>query len=63
MSPGSEPSVVNPYTVQGMKEVEIDISSHCSKDVKDFRGMGLDPVIAVCDHGEQICLFFPAEER
>lgn len=58
-SAGTEPSVVNPLAVQVMEEVGIDISSHHSKNVKDFLPMEIDLVITVCDHAKQTCPFFP----
>jgi arsenate reductase len=58
-SAGTEPTMVNPYAIQVMKEVGIDISSHRSKGVKEFFGMDIDYVITVCDHAKQTCPFFP----
>jgi len=58
-SAGTEPTVVNPYAVQVMKEVGIDISSHRSKGVKEFLCMDIDYVVTVCDHARQMCPIFP----
>jgi arsenate reductase len=58
-SAGTEPTEVNPYAIQVMKEVGIDISSHRSKGVKEFLSMDIDYVITVCDNARQVCPIFP----
>ena len=58
-SAGTEPSMVNPLAIQVMEEVGIDISSHRSKNVKDFLSVELDLVVTVCDQARQTCPFFP----
>jgi len=58
-SAGTEPSTVNPYVIEVMAEIGIDISSHRSKHVNEFLGMDVDYVITVCDHAKQACPFFP----
>lgn len=56
-SAGSEPSgKVNPFAVQVMKEVGIDISKHFSKSWDDLPPrffVGLDYVITLC--AEEVC--------
>jgi arsenate reductase len=58
-SAGTEPTGVNPYTVQVMKEIGIDISNERSKSVREFLGMNFDYVITVCDQARESCPFFP----
>jgi arsenate reductase len=58
-SAGTQPSGLNPYAVQVMAEIGIDISSHRSKSVDEFFNTEIDYVITVCDHAKQICPFFP----
>jgi len=58
-SAGTEPSRVNPYAVQVMSEIGIDISSHRSKAVNEFLDKKVDCVVTVCDHAKQTCPFFP----
>jgi arsenate reductase len=58
-SAGTEPSGVNPYAVQVMAEIGIDISSHSSKSVTEFLDREFDYVVTVCDHAKQTCPFFP----
>lgn len=55
-SAGSTPSVVNPYAVQAMREVGIDLASHSSKSVDSIPVDQIDTVITLCD--EEICPLF-----
>ena len=50
---------VNPYAVEVMKEIGIDISMHRSKSIEEFRGMMFDYVVTVCNTAKQSCPFFP----
>jgi arsenate reductase len=55
-SAGSEPSKVNPFAIEAMKEVGIDISKHFSKSADDLNPkfvVGLDYVITLC--AEEVC--------
>ncbi len=58
-SAGTEPSKLNPYAIQVMKEVGIDISKQRSKSVEEFRDFRFDYVITVCDQAKESCPFFP----
>jgi arsenate reductase len=58
-SAGTEPSEVNPNSIEVMKEMGIDISNHYSKNVKNFIGEDFDYVITVCGNSEKSCPFFP----
>jgi len=58
-SAGTEPSVVNPYAIQVMSEIGIDISKNRSKSISEFMEQKFDYVITVCDHANEICPFFP----
>jgi arsenate reductase len=60
-SAGIEPSRINPYAVKAMAEVGIDISTHRSKSIEEFRGESFDYVVTVCDHAKEACPFFPGE--
>ena len=61
-SAGFEPVQVNPYAVQVMQELNIDISGQRSKGVRDFLGkMSFGYVIAVCKKAEERCpVIFPS---
>lgn len=58
-SAGTEPAVVNPYAVQVMGEIGIDISGHRAKGVEMFLERDLDYVVTVCDHANETCPYFP----
>jgi len=60
-SAGIEPSRINPYAVKAMAEVGIDISTHRSKSIEEFRGENFDYVVTVCDLAKEACPFFPGE--
>lgn len=55
-SAGSAPSKVNPFAVQAMKEIGVDLSSHYSKSYDDLKPgfiVKLDYVITLC--AEEVC--------
>lgn len=58
-SAGTEPSVVNPYAIQVMAEIGIDILKNRSKSINEFMKEKFDYVITVCDHANETCPFFP----
>jgi len=61
-SAGTVATKVNPYAIEVMKEIGIDISSHRSKSVEEFRGRIFDIVVTVCDHAKETCPFFPGRK-
>jgi arsenate reductase len=59
-SAGLEPGVVNPYTIQVMEEIGIDMRNHFSKGLDQFLGkIHFGYLISVCDDAEQKCPIFP----
>ncbi len=59
VSAGTQPADrVNPFTIQVMQEVGIDISKAEPKDVAQFLDEPFDYVITVCDHARQSCPVF-----
>jgi arsenate reductase len=56
-SAGSQPSKVNPYAVEAMSEIGIDISRQRSKAVADFDASSFDVVITLC--AEEVCPVLP----
>ncbi|EQD43383.1 Protein-tyrosine phosphatase, low molecular weight, partial [mine drainage metagenome] len=48
LSAGSRPSKVNPYAVEVMAELGIDISAQRSKAVGEIDPSGLDAVVTLC---------------
>jgi arsenate reductase len=61
-SAGIEPTSVNPYAVEVMKELGIDLSTHRSKSIEEFREMTFDYVVTVCDNAKEACPFFPGKK-
>ncbi len=59
-SAGSAPaSHINPYAVQVMAEVGIDISQQQPKLVDSLLAQAFDYVITVCDNARDNCPYFP----
>ena len=62
-SAGTKPVGLNPYAVEVMSEIGIDISGHRSKPVDEFAGRQFDYVITVCDHAKEACPVFPGSGK
>jgi len=60
-SAGSRPSRVNPYAIEVMRELGIDLSTHESKSVDTIDPSSVDTVITLC--AEEVCPVFFAEVR
>jgi arsenate reductase len=55
-SAGTQPAAkINPFAIQAMKEVGIDISAGKPKSVNQFIGDSFDYVITVCDDADKNC--------
>lgn len=61
MSAGSEPSHVNPYAIEVMREIGIDLGGHHSKSVQTIDPTQVDTVITLC--AEEVCPVFLGEAR
>ena len=61
-SAGTHPKGMNPYSVEAMNELGIDISQQKSKDVAVYGNEKFDYVITVCDRAQQECPIFPGAE-
>ena len=46
---------LNPYAIEVMRELEIDISHHQSKHVDSLKNLTFDYVITVCNHAYETC--------
>lgn len=55
-SAGSKPSTVNPFAIQALAEVGIDLTGHHSKSVNDIPPGDVDTVITLC--AEEVCPVF-----
>jgi arsenate reductase len=60
-SAGSQPSQVNPYAIEVMRELGTDISSHTSKSVNTIDPSTVDTVITLC--AEEVCPVFLGKVR
>lgn len=60
-SAGSEPSRVNPYAVEVMTEVGVDLSTHHSKSVETIDPATVGAVITLC--AEEVCPVFLGKAR
>ena len=58
-SAGSAPTQVNPFAVEAMKEIGIDISGHTSTRVDDIDQASIGTVITLC--AEEVCPVFPGQ--
>jgi arsenate reductase len=61
-SAGITPRQINPYAIEVMKELGIDISDNRSKSIEEFRDVTFDFVVTVCDNAKEICPFFPGKK-
>ncbi len=55
-SAGSAPSTVNPYAVEVMRELGVDLSAHRSKSVDAIDPATVDLVVTLC--AEEVCPAF-----
>jgi arsenate reductase len=62
-SAGVETHGVNPRAITIMQEDGIDISSHSSNHVDEYRDILFDFVITVCDHAREVCPNFPTNAQ
>ena len=62
-SAGVETHGVNPRAIQTMQEDGIDISSHTSNNVNEYRNIVFDYVLTVCDNAKERCPYFPSNAK
>jgi arsenate reductase (thioredoxin) len=55
-SAGSSPASVRPQAIEALKEIDIDISGHCSKGLGSIDAGSVDAVITLC--AEEVCPVF-----
>ena len=58
-SAGVETHGVNPKAIQIMMEDGIDISTHTSNNVDEYKDIPFDFVITVCDNAKERCPYIP----
>ena len=61
MSAGSEPSQVNPYAIEVMRELGSDLRAHHSKSVETIDPSTVGTVITLC--AEEVCPVFLGKAR
>jgi arsenate reductase len=61
MSAGTEPSTVNPYAIEVMRELGIDLGTHHSKSVQAIEAGAVGTVITLC--AEEVCPVFLGNAR
>ena len=57
-SAGIETHGVNPNAIAIMKEDGIDLSSHTSNLIDEYRDLDFDYLLTVCDHAKESCPIF-----
>ena len=62
-SAGIETHGVNPRAIATMKEDGIDISTHTTNNVDEYRAINFDFVITVCDNAKERCPYFPTKAQ
>ena len=62
-SAGTEPGGVNPFAVEVMAELDIDLSDHTSDPVYAYTDRSLDIVVTVCDDAAESCPYVQAEKQ
>jgi len=61
-SAGSKPAgFVHPESIEVLREIGIDISSHTSKSMNEFLDRDIETVITVCGNADQACPIFPGQ--
>jgi arsenate reductase len=60
-SAGSRPAGVNPFAIEVMKEMEIDITRQWSKSVQEIDLSQIDLVITLC--AEEVCPILPVKTK
>ena len=60
-SAGSEPATVNPYAIEVMKELGVDLAAHTSKSVQTVDPANVGTVITLC--AEEVCPVFLGKAR
>jgi arsenate reductase len=61
LSAGSQPSRVNPYAIEAMAELGIDISGQRSKSVDEIDAAAIDLIVTLC--AEEVCPVVPGRTR
>ena len=63
LSAGTHPSQINPFAIQVMSELGIDISGQGVHQTTDYFGQPFDLVVTVCDAAAEECPIFPGARQ
>ena len=55
-SAGTQPETVNPFAIEVMREIDIDLSNHYSKSITDEQIKSFDIAITLCADAKDKCL-------
>lgn len=58
-SAGTNPLQVNPFAIEAMKNIGVDLKGHRSKSIDEFAGIDIDYAVTVCDKARDNCPYFP----
>ncbi len=62
-SAGTQPSGVNPFAIEAMEDLGIDLSGHRSDHVDAYTDTPMDYVVTVCDSARESCPYLPARQQ
>jgi len=62
-SAGTKPEKVNPYAIEAMAEIGVDISQNISNHVDDYIDFDFDYVFTVCNNAKELCPIYPKAKR
>mgnify|MGYP000975592897 CR=1 FL=1 len=58
-SAGTNPFRINPFAIEAMRRIGIDLTGHRSKSIDEFVETAIDCAITVCDSAREACPVFP----
>jgi len=62
-SAGTNPGGVNPFAIEVMDEIGIDISGHTSDPIDAYDDTPIDVVVTVCNDAAENCPYLPARKK
>jgi len=62
-SAGTKPEAVNPFAVEAMANIGIDIADFKSNHADEYADVDFDFVFTVCDNAKEICPIYPKAKQ
>ena len=62
-SAGTKPEAVNPFAVEAMANIGIDIANFKSNHADEYADIDFDFVFTVCDNAKEICPIYPKAKQ